>query len=54
MAGRASGEDQGSQGALPASPEQLKLAGPKLISYNFTQCSLVLIRWGPAEGQPGP
>lgn len=37
VAGKASGEEQGSQGAPPASPWQLKLAGLKLIGYNLIQ-----------------
>lgn len=53
LAGRASREGQGSRGAPPASPEQLKLAGLKLIGYNFTQ-QRSRSRWGLAEGQPGP
>lgn len=42
---------EGEAGAPPASPEQLKLAGLKLIGYNFTQQHV----WqGLAGGQPSP
>lgn len=37
VVGKASGKEQGSLGAPPANPQQLKLAGLKLIGYNFTQ-----------------
>lgn len=37
VAGKAFAEEQGNQGAPPASPWQLKLAGLKLIGYNLIQ-----------------